>query len=570
MKTPSKKSSAAAIAGVDATPRQSKSARKSSSHHSADLAAVTPNQTHKKHRKSKLPEPKEEEEEKDSAEADDTESFSLFYPSTAARAPVAAIAAEPVPAASSDAEDDSAEADGNNLEDADSDTDLPSFSSPAFLSSLLRSDAPLLESSLNELTNQLKQLRKTIIKPITTWMKEGTKKTDKGMSYLELKNQLLLQYLQHLVLFIMCKLSRGESQKSDSTTSTTTSSSSSDRFRSIVLRLIYLRTVLEKLRPLDKKLRYQIEKMIKLSAHTAPKKDEMDTTAADEEEGRELTGMEDEEELAGGTVDPLSFRPNPAALLGNAGISAASTSSSAVAAAAAADEAAEPSSSSRLLSGTSGDGIYRPPRLASTSLTDLDRTTQRRERELRRHQSRVASSSFLQHVRSELSDRPEEEKLDLDMANIRAMGGLAAEVDERTAYEERNLMRLALTRKDKAALKARKAAARGALTGTGLEELEQDLRDGSMLAAAERDRDRWSRDEFDPMRMEELARDAMMSSGGKKRKGMSSAASSRDELHDFNFDDPAESRYAKKRRGPNGKNPYGTQFKKKGKGKGRT
>jgi U3 small nucleolar ribonucleoprotein protein LCP5 len=86
------------------------------------------------------------------------------------------------------------------------------------------------------------------------------------MSFLELKNQLMLSYLQNLTL-LMLKKASGSSIENDPAT----------------LRLVEIRTVLERMRPIETKLKYHIDKLLKAS---------LNDSKSDEK-------------------DPLSFRPNP-------------------------------------------------------------------------------------------------------------------------------------------------------------------------------------------------------------------------------------------------------------------
>ncbi|KAK2499909.1 hypothetical protein MC885_019444 [Smutsia gigantea] len=69
---------------------------------------------------------------------------------------------------------------------------------------------------------------------------------EQGLSLLEVKDQLLLMYLMDLSHLILDKASGGSLQG-----------------HAAVLRLVEIRTVLEKLRPLDQKLKYQIDKLVK-------------------------------------------------------------------------------------------------------------------------------------------------------------------------------------------------------------------------------------------------------------------------------------------------------------------
>lgn len=71
-----------------------------------------------------------------------------------------------------------------------------------------------------------------------------------GISLLSLKNHLLLSYLQHIVALFSLKLSAK-------------SLTGSDRAQGVVAHLVKLRVVLEKIAPLEQKLKYQIEKLVR-------------------------------------------------------------------------------------------------------------------------------------------------------------------------------------------------------------------------------------------------------------------------------------------------------------------
>ena len=92
--------------------------------------------------------------------------------------------------------------------------------------------------------------------------------TDSGLSFLELKNHMLLDYLSNLSYIMLRKIS-GKSIVNENA----------------IERIAEDRTVLEKLRPIEKKLKYQIDKAVKVA--------ESGQLSAD---------------------DPLNFRPNLGAL----------------------------------------------------------------------------------------------------------------------------------------------------------------------------------------------------------------------------------------------------------------
>ena len=84
-------------------------------------------------------------------------------------------------------------------------------------------------------------------------LKKVTEPTDEvqtkhGMSYLEMKYNLLLMYCNLLNFYILLRL-EGKPISN----------------HPVLKRLIHFKLLLEKLRPLDQKMNYQVEKMMKLS-----------------------------------------------------------------------------------------------------------------------------------------------------------------------------------------------------------------------------------------------------------------------------------------------------------------
>lgn len=77
-------------------------------------------------------------------------------------------------------------------------------------------------------------------------VKRGELTTEYGLSFLEVKYHMLLDYLINLTYVVLRKCS-GETIEGDPS----------------IERLIEIRTVLEKIRPIDYKLRYQIDKLVK-------------------------------------------------------------------------------------------------------------------------------------------------------------------------------------------------------------------------------------------------------------------------------------------------------------------
>lgn len=166
-----------------------------------------------------------------------------------------------------------------------------------------------------------------------------------------------------------------------------------------VNRLIELRTVLERIRPIDQKLKYQVDKLVRTAA--------LGTINAD---------------------DPLRFKANPAALQ--------------------ADSEEEEEEGSR------GEGskkakremkVYVPPKLAPAHYEGDETERERRERLLERAKRKALSSSAMEELHSEYYDGPLEIRDTHDTHKAKQDKA----IQERTRYEEDNMLRLTLTKKER-------------------------------------------------------------------------------------------------------------------------
>ena len=137
-------------------------------------------------------------------------------------------------------------------------------------------DSPEVVALTKELTKNLDEVRNTI-EPLCKFVREGNMVTKEGISYLDTKHLLMLSYCINIAFYLLLK-AEGRPVKD----------------HPVVLRLVEIRTYIEKLRPIDKKLKYQIDKLLKMA-----------------KEG--VTGEEEDADGAG--EDPLQFRPNPDALV---------------------------------------------------------------------------------------------------------------------------------------------------------------------------------------------------------------------------------------------------------------
>lgn len=173
-------------------------------------------------------------------------------------------------------------------------------------------DIPQAIQLLGEMNSNVKQVT-DLVEGMLQRVKSGELTTEYGLSFLEVKYHMLLDYLINLTYVVLRKCS-GETIEGDPS----------------IERLIEIRTVLEKIRPIDYKLRYQIDKLVKtattgVSSNTDPTlykpnpEGMMISAGAEEEEGddddSEEDSDEDEEDEAG-----AAKKPRKAATAGKSGV----------------------------------------------------------------------------------------------------------------------------------------------------------------------------------------------------------------------------------------------------------
>lgn len=174
-------------------------------------------------------------------------------------------------------------------------------------------------------------------------------------------------------------------------------------------RLIEIRTVLEKIRPIDHKLRYQIDKLVKTA----------------------VTGSTN-------ASDPLNFKANPSNLMSQLNDSESDSES---------DED-EPSASYKKKPKTDNSEVdeiakYVPPKI--TSMPYDDETAAEKQEKLReRARKRAINSTLIDEWKEEFLDTPVEIS-----GGSRAQQMISKAMKERERYEEDNLTRLPMSKADK-------------------------------------------------------------------------------------------------------------------------
>lgn len=254
-----------------------------------------------------------------------------------------------------------------------------------------------------------------------------------GISLLDVKNELLLSYLQNLVFLILLKL------RARSDSDGVPIDSRLHPQDEVVQKLVELRVYLEKgVRPLENRLKYNIDKIIRTaddaSRRTAqpklkakPKKANhdagSDSDASDAGSGASAQTEEDEDEMA--------YGPRATAIA-----------------------QAKSDARQERVKESAKDGIYRPPKITPMAMPTAD------SREARRERRPGKSATLDEFIATELSSAPIAEP---SIGSTITHGGRHTksekerrEENERREYEESNFTRLAPESKKDAAKRGRR------------------------------------------------------------------------------------------------------------------
>lgn len=202
-----------------------------------------------------------------------------------------------------------------------------------------------------------------------------------GLTYLQVKNHVLLTYTKMELFFALLKLEQPEKVKD----------------HPVFKELVRYRTILERIRPLDRKMKYQVDKLLKVA-------------------------------LSGGKSldESLSYAPNPDQLAVENGQND--------------DEDGEQGKFS------AKNGVYRAPRMAAVPYEEEERAQVKEAKKNERNRKRLQKSTILAELREEFSERPTE---------ILASGTsvvdkeIAREEAEKKEFEESRFVRVVTSRKDK-------------------------------------------------------------------------------------------------------------------------
>jgi len=253
-------------------------------------------------------------------------------------------------------------------------------------------DAPELHSLALELRSALTELRERAA-PLLAAARAGTgAPTALGISYLDTKHLLLLSYSINLTFYILLK-AEGRPVHD----------------HPVLLRLLEIRTFLDKAKPIDKRMSYQLDKLLRLA-------DSLATGGAADGEQPDAPGL--------GAPDALSYRPNLGAMVSHGG------------------------------DGGDGSGLYRAPKLAPVRMAGEEdgeeRGAGRAGRAAAERRRRAARSVLVQELAEELDGAPTvlrgESTAAADSAFVRRE---AERLQRRAAEEESLFVRVPLSKQER-------------------------------------------------------------------------------------------------------------------------
>ena len=232
---------------------------------------------------------------------------------------------------------------------------------------LLTQDSPELMGLLTSFKKQSATLKHQLA-PLLARIKADELPTTHGISFLEIKFHLLLSYCQNIAFYLLLK-AEGQSVKD----------------HPVIESLLRIRTMMERLKPLDSKLKHQIDKLLDAARKGAPLNDLRNT------------------------------RPDPSDLVDS-------------------DDADEQGGAKE-----GQEGTYRAPKVMAVPYDNgKGSKEQRKEKSL---QKRLKQSRLLQEMKEAYSTAPESIKM-------RTTDPLLEDEErERTRYEEENMQRLPVSKK---------------------------------------------------------------------------------------------------------------------------
>ena len=292
--------------------------------------------------------------------------------------------------------------------------------------SLIAAESPELLSLISELRERVTELRDKIgpIRALISEFNGRSLKTeekdesslqgaqipqslgvdDEVVAYLEVKFQLLLAYCINVCFYLALKC-EGASVKA----------------HPVMKQLLELRYAMEKIRPLDGKLKYQIDRLINVANMSSEERNTLGLRPnlnAFLDEGEDEEDDEVPDQRMGQSDEGSSVKPSGSVAEQN-------------------------------------EALYRAPKLSATPYRLEESREEKEARKQQRKKNRLKNSAIYESLQEEFGIAPEmasSSGIDRNGIDDKA---LQAEIDERQNFEEDRFVRLTMTRKDKKAMKKR-------------------------------------------------------------------------------------------------------------------
>ena len=326
-----------------------------------------------------------------------------------------------------------------------------------------------IQRSVTALTTSVKAFEKDVSASVARDQTDNPFAYPDGISLLTIKNDAMLDYLHHVVAVCISKIS-GRSLAGSSSSSSSSSSSNADGPADLVQNLVKLRLMLEKLRPLENRLKSQVDKLLRAAAdadkdillgRTQPAKATKSMANGDR--------SEDQGEQDDGSDDDLAFRPNPSAFMQDKARTRALKQPKSNGTRRKSDRDSSSDSDSDDDGGKTA--VYRPPKLVPMSYDPDARTNKNDPRFADMASSITRNSALLSDLTAGMSSNPYEASS--AGVGVGGRGRLASNNSARAnalarmeEFEEENFTRLVMSKKD--ARKRRRDEADVALGGAGL------------------------------------------------------------------------------------------------------
>ncbi|KAJ1668703.1 hypothetical protein IW140_002007 [Coemansia sp. RSA 1813] len=283
--------------------------------------------------------------------------------------------------------------------------------------------ATAVDKRLKTITTQANQIR-DIVEKLRERVEDGELATGSGISFLEVKHHTMLSYITHLAYLTLLKLHGKQIEDHPA-----------------IMNLIEDRTVLERMRPLEQRLKYQIDKMLR---NTIISTDEEAQQRQRRQEGTEQLATTDDPEKAtiadtsaklaavmlgeDTLADPTAFKPNPGSLATDIREE---------------DEMAIES------------GLYRAPRQMPVHYEEDGNSAAKKEKEEQRMMQRAARSRLVRDLMTEYDDRPEMTTASGNPSVGLVDGKLERLAEDRARYEEENFKRISVGKKERKGLRSK-------------------------------------------------------------------------------------------------------------------